>query len=717
MLRTILTVCAWGLMSVQAAAQSPHEGSPSALAGLQAASEVTRDIYGIAHVEPATITTSSSCRATSMRRIGCSRWTPPAQASGTLAELLGPGALASDVELRTLGIRRAAVRSLAVISPESRAALEAYCDGVNAYVRRPARCPRSIRRSRSRSSSHGPRSTASPSRSRSPSACRSASRISTTLWRCSDYTAVFDPGSTDGRLLFSEDLWRAQPFYPASTVPDASVASAAAPLRAAAAWTWRRRLAVRRAELAQEIRASACATCRSSRTTSTATIAPAPTSGRSPAAHDERPAALRQRSAPRARQALHLLPDSPDGRRRRHDGQRLRRRALRHRRAEPGYRLGRDGQPAGRDRRVRGAGCPGRHLRRAGLSTLYLGTREPVIPIPETYRVNNSRRRLPDNLSPVPLGRYIPACHADRAAAKQWADRAARSGDRRGDQHPVHRIQRHARARHVPHSESRAQPRRLHGRAAILRLGHAELRYADVAGNIAYFASSEVPLREDLQAQTVTGAATLVHPQRGRAATSGCPCQHPQPGQAIPYEILPAAEMPHLVNPPAGWFVNANNDPAGTVLDNNPLNQLRPGGGLLLPEPGVRRGLPRRAHHRARSRRSWPRDRSPSPTCRRFQADVVLPDAQFFVPFITQALRARHGIWRRPAVGLPRESAAVREAVGRLAAWSLTTPTGIPQGYDANDSTGCSARRRAARSRRASPRRSTASGAVSLSAT
>jgi penicillin amidase len=37
-------------------------------------------------------------------------------ASDTLAELLGPAALAGDVEPRTIGIRRAAARSLAVIS-------------------------------------------------------------------------------------------------------------------------------------------------------------------------------------------------------------------------------------------------------------------------------------------------------------------------------------------------------------------------------------------------------------------------------------------------------------------------------------------------------------------------------------------------------------------------------------------------------------------------
>src|SRR5438445_139619 len=56
------------------------------------------------------------------------------EASGTLAELLGPAALPQDVQLRTLGLRRAAVRSLAVISPRARTALEAYADGVNAFV-------------------------------------------------------------------------------------------------------------------------------------------------------------------------------------------------------------------------------------------------------------------------------------------------------------------------------------------------------------------------------------------------------------------------------------------------------------------------------------------------------------------------------------------------------------------------------------------------------
>ncbi|HEX6229961.1 MAG TPA: penicillin acylase family protein, partial [Solirubrobacterales bacterium] len=48
------------------------------------------------------------------------------QAAGRLAELLGPGALPSDVSLRTIGLHRAAERSLAALSQRGLAFLEAY---------------------------------------------------------------------------------------------------------------------------------------------------------------------------------------------------------------------------------------------------------------------------------------------------------------------------------------------------------------------------------------------------------------------------------------------------------------------------------------------------------------------------------------------------------------------------------------------------------------
>ena len=54
--------------------------------------------------------------------------------SGTLAELLGPAALANDVQLRTLGLRRAAFASWVALGDEPRGILKAYADGVNFWL-------------------------------------------------------------------------------------------------------------------------------------------------------------------------------------------------------------------------------------------------------------------------------------------------------------------------------------------------------------------------------------------------------------------------------------------------------------------------------------------------------------------------------------------------------------------------------------------------------
>ena len=54
--------------------------------------------------------------------------------AGRLAELFGEPALESDEYVRTMGWRRVAEKELALVTPETRAALEAYADGVNAYL-------------------------------------------------------------------------------------------------------------------------------------------------------------------------------------------------------------------------------------------------------------------------------------------------------------------------------------------------------------------------------------------------------------------------------------------------------------------------------------------------------------------------------------------------------------------------------------------------------
>src|SRR6478672_7646989 len=58
--------------------------------------------------------------------------------SGTLAELVGRAGLDSDVQLRTLGLRRAAALSLPAVSAETTVWLNAYARGVNSWILDPA---------------------------------------------------------------------------------------------------------------------------------------------------------------------------------------------------------------------------------------------------------------------------------------------------------------------------------------------------------------------------------------------------------------------------------------------------------------------------------------------------------------------------------------------------------------------------------------------------
>ena len=54
--------------------------------------------------------------------------------AGRLSELVGPSGLETDKVIRTLGWRRVAEAELPMLAPETRQYLQAYADGVNAYV-------------------------------------------------------------------------------------------------------------------------------------------------------------------------------------------------------------------------------------------------------------------------------------------------------------------------------------------------------------------------------------------------------------------------------------------------------------------------------------------------------------------------------------------------------------------------------------------------------
>lgn len=657
--------------------------APQRLPGLKAAASITRDVHGIAHIRAANdddvyflqgyVHAQDRLFQMDMNR---------RRAGGTLAELLGPAALAGDVELRTIGIRRAAERSLAVISPASRRALEAYARGVNAYVASGAALP--------------PEYAALELRQFRPWTVLDGMSVIKLLTfglsfglddidntvALQTYSAVFDRalGPGTGATLFSQDLWRAQPFTLASTVPDAMQGSAKA---AAGAGHWRADTAPAAAALARQyaerVRALPFFKDRMDRSqrpgsNQWAVAGWRTTSGRPLVANDPH-LALDQ---PSTFYPIHLSSGGD------HDVM------------GSGF-AGTPFVAVGQTRRVAWGATVSPldvtdvYLEQivpdpsspSGLATIYKGAREAVIPIPERYRVNVVGDGVPDNLADVPTGGAIPSAtlivprrnngpivQLDLAAGTAISVMyTGFAGTREADAlYAFNRARTLAEFRRgVPWFDS----------------GTQNFAYADVDGNIAYFAAAEVPLREDLQAGTVTGLPPWFI-RNGSGGNEWLPVTRPQPGQAMAYEILPADEMPQLVNPPAGWFVNANNDPAGSVLDNDPLNKLRPGGGIYYLNPGFDMGL-RAGRITELMREKVARGPVSFEDMQAMQADVVLPDAQHFVPFLTQAFARAAAPGAHPLLAALAASPAMQEARGRFARWGFNAPTGIAEGFDASD--------------------------------
>ncbi len=116
----------------------------------------------------------------------------------------------------------------------------------------------------------------------------------------------------------------------------------------------------------------------------------------------------------------------------------------------------------------------------------------------------------------------------------------------------------------------------------LFDFGSQNWGYADVNGNIAYFASGEFPIREDIDAGTLHGNPPWLI-RDGTGGNEWKALAGPQPAdQAVPYEVVPPAEVPQIENPPAHFWVNANNDPIGNTADNDALNEALSGTGPYL---------------------------------------------------------------------------------------------------------------------------------------
>lgn len=679
-----------------ALAPAARAGPPERLADLRAAASVVRDGADIAHVragnEHDLFFLQGYVHAEDrLFQLDVTR----RRASGTLAELLGPAALAGDVQLRTFGLRRAAERTWPVLEPRTRAALQAYADGVNAWAATHPLPPEYAALELT---------TFAPWTALDSVACAKLIAFGLSfdlddVTRTAALAGYRQAGAAlgfDGAALFREDLWRSAPFDPASTVPDASIPA-------------------RRGRLSQVV-----AVGRGARTARPAAQASAPARALPDAAGAE--LAARFLREVRANPFLARMLDRGD-----RDGSNqwviaprfsASGRALLasdphlalgtpstfypiHLQAGPIDVIGNSfpGVPSVvvghnnwiawgatvdpfdvtdvyQERIVPDATSP------SGLSTVYLGKHEPVIPIPESYRVNLVGDTVLDDVVPAPAGAtpaatlIVPRRNDGPIVQLDAANGVALSVQYTGA----------GATRELETFLGFDEARDLDDFVRALRKfdsGSQNFCYADVRGNIAYFTNSAVPVREDLQANAVHGLPPWFI-RDGTGGNEWLPVQHRQPGQIVPFEVLPLEELPRIVNPPAGFAVNANNDPAGLTLGNDPLARQRPGGGVYYLAPGFDGGFRAgRITHRVREILAARRMRFED--MQSIQADVRMLDAQVLVPSLTAAL----GHARRD--GAPADLAALAadpalaEAVGRLAAWDGWAPTGIREGYDASD--------------------------------
>ncbi|MEN8692826.1 MAG: penicillin acylase family protein [Desulfobacterales bacterium] len=669
---------------------------PPSVAGLRAAVLVLRDIEGIPHIiannEHDMVMMQGWVHARDrLFQMDFSR----RQASGTLAEMLGVSALESDVEFRTIGLRRAAERSLVVLPEETKAALEAYASGVNAYVAvhplPPEYAPLEL-------TSFQPWTAVDSLVIGKLIEFGSSFDLDVELTEILlTYQGVGAKLNFDGTALFFEDLFRSQPFDPASTVPDANtavssdVASEETDERKGGASghgeetihpetrnlikNYLRRVRrlpfFRRAlEWSKRYRGS-----NEFAVSGRHTASGQPILANDPHLDLNMPATFYQIHLKAWRAGFDVIGSSFAG--------------------VPFVALGQNKHIAWgatlnpldltdvfQEEVVPDASSA------SGFSTIYLSNLEPIIPLPQVFRYNQIGDGVPDNLATatpgttvgetvIPLAVLIvPRRNQGPIIELDPLTGTALSVQSTG----------FSGTREVDAIRSFNLARNLEDFTRALRhfdFGSRGFAYADRHGNIAYFTSGEMPLREDLQSSVVNGLPPFFI-RNGTGGNEWLPLTTPQPGQAVPFEILPFEEMPQLSNPPTGWFVNANNDPLGITLDNDALNQLRPGGGIYYLNPGYDLGI--RAGRITSNLKEQIAAGSVTPEdLQAIQADTVMLDAQVFTPYILAAFANAFEDDADDTIVTIAALPGVAEAVGRLSHWDQSTPTGVDEGFDAGD--------------------------------
>lgn len=681
----MLAGCSGQPGATPSAASGQAASASARLPGLRAAASITRDGGGIAHLRAGSERDAFFLQGyvhaqDRLFQLDVTR----KRAAGRLAELLGAGALPGDVQLRTLGLARAAARSLPLLEDRTVADLEAYVDGVNAWADAHPLPPEYAALELTSFEPWTVMDTLLVAKLLVLGLAFDLEDIDRTV-ALQTYVQMGAALGFDGMALFSEDLWRSAPFDPASTVPDATIPSALAARGVAAAAPGRPGLHPRALELAADylaaVRADPFLRRLGDRETRDGSnqwvIAGRLTESGNPMLASDPHLAL---VTPSTFYPVHLSGGALDVIGNSFPG-------------APSVVVGHNAHVAWgatvdpfdvtdvyQEQVVPDAGSP------SGLSTVFRGALEPVIPYPETFRANLLADGTLDDVVEVPPGAGIPA--ATLVVPRRNQGPIVRLDPSAGVALSV-QFTGFSGTREIETFLGFDRARGLADFVEALRRfdsGSQNFCYADDAGNIAYFTSSAVPVREDLQDGVVSGLPPFFI-RNGQGGNEWLPVRHPQPGQVVPFEVLPLEELPHVVNPPAGFAINANNDPAGLTLSNTPLANLRDGGGIYYLAPGFDAGF-RAGRITALVRAALAAGKMTFEGMQAIQADVRLLDAQVLVPHVVQALaNARRDGAPAPLAALGAD-AAVSEAVGRLAAWDGWSPTGLPAGYDASDARG-----------------------------
>ncbi len=614
------------------------------------------------------------------------------QASGTLAELLGPAALSSDVQLRAIGLRRTASSAMNIISTESREALEAYALGVNAWALSHPLPPEYAALEITKFEPW----TALDSLAFANLFLLGqffddgdATRTQTLL----TYQGTGAAAGFDGTKLFFEDLARFEPFDRTTTLPASARAG-----RMAGAVVARPTAFYARVEA--EGRRLAALGVEGLLADWLAKVEAAPYFKQAINIDRDRGSnewgvskSLSATGNPMIANDPHLSLGWP---------------ATWYPMAVKGGPIDATGMGAagvpfvlvGQTPRVAWGATnnptdvtdmyveelvpdPGSL---AGFATIYEGQKEAVLALPEVFRQNNPGNGVADDVTVVsatgaipPATIVVPRRNLGPIISLDLAHGTAISLQYAGT----------AATREIDGFRTWNTAKNLadfERGMSYLTVGSFNWAVADADGNLAYLTSGELPLREDLQANAPKG----LPPYFLRDGAGGNEWQtrtNVYPNQALNYEILPPTERPQSVNPPAGWFANSNNDPVGVTLSNNPLGKQRPGGGILYLNYGYD-GFRCARITQLIQKKLANGGKISFDDMKAIQADNVMLDAQVFVPYILAAWDHASAAGADPALAAFAVNPILSGVIGYLRTWDDSTPTGLTEGYDAGKPSG-----------------------------